>query len=271
MALMCAILPNHAYSQMDSIKTAPGDALVDVKTTAGDLTIRLYGDTPKHRDNFIKLVKEGYYNGLLFHRVISEFMIQTGDPDSKNAPAGKHLGSGGPGYQLDAEIIAPKYFHKRGALAAARTGDNVNPLRRSSGSQFYIVTGRKFSPAQLDQMEIGLRNQQMQAIFNRLAMENRDTVMALQQAGDTQGVHRLEQELVKKTEEEAAANPLHFTAEQREAYVNAGGAPHLDGSYTVFGEVVAGMDTVGKIERAETDAADRPREDIRIISMSVRE
>ena len=124
---------------------------VKIQTTLGDIVVRLYDETPLHRDNFAKLAKEGYYDGTLFHRVIKDFMIQGGDPDSKNAPAGKHLGMGGPGYTIDAEIKEGIY-HKRGALAAARLGDEANPQRRSSGSQFYIVWGQKYSAAQIKQL-----------------------------------------------------------------------------------------------------------------------
>ncbi|MBP3537007.1 MAG: peptidylprolyl isomerase, partial [Muribaculaceae bacterium] len=137
-------------------------AKIEVATTAGNFTILLYGDTPKHRDNFLKLVKEGYYNGTLFHRVIKDFMIQAGDPDSRNAAPGQHLGAGGPDYKIDAEIVYPKHFHKRGALAAARQGDQVNPLKQSSGSQFYVVTGRKVSEGEMAQLENSLKNKQLQ-------------------------------------------------------------------------------------------------------------
>ncbi len=125
---------------------------VKIETTKGDITVMLYDETPVHRDNFVKLAESGFYEGLLFHRVISNFMIQGGDPQSKGAPSGKNLGNGGPGYTLPAEII-PKHFHKKGALAAARQGDATNPQRRSSGSQFYIVQGRKYTDMQLDSME----------------------------------------------------------------------------------------------------------------------
>ncbi len=269
---MLALTLGVASAQTDMNTSAtdrPGDVIVDVKTTLGDMRLRLYGSTPRHRDNFVKLVDEGYYDGVLFHRVINEFMIQTGDPDSKNAAPGRQLGSGGPGYQIDAEIQAPELFHKRGALAAARTGDNVNPERRSSGSQFYIVTGRKYTPAQLDQMEKQMQNQHLQSIFNAKAKANMDSIRAMQASGDTAGLHALEQKLVAETEAEGAAHPFKFTDAQREAYTTVGGTPHLDGTYTVFGEVVSGMDTVEKIEKAETDASDRPRQDIRIISMSI--
>lgn len=245
------------------------DALVDIKTSAGDIRIRLYGETPKHRDNFLKLVKEGFYEDVLFHRVINQFMIQTGDPSSKGAPAGKSLGTGGPGYDIDAEIIYPQYFHKRGALAAARQGDEVNPDRRSSGSQFYIVTGKVYNAGQLAQMEKQLQYQQMQTIFNDLAKQHRDTIMAMRRNRDQAGLQALQEELVKKTEAEAAKNPAKFTQAQIDAYTTEGGTPHLDGTYTVFGEVVEGMDVVAKIETTATGAQDRPKEDIKIISMTI--
>ena len=245
------------------------DALVEIKTSVGDITIRLYGETPKHRDNFLKLVNDGFYNDVLFHRVINKFMIQTGDPESKGAPTGKMLGAGGPGYDIDAEIIYPQFFHKRGALAAARQGDEVNPDRRSSGSQFYIVTGKVYNEGQLGQMEKQLQMQQMQTIFNDLASQHRDSIMAMRRNRDQAGLQALQDELVKKTEAEAAKNPVKFTDAQREAYTTVGGTPHLDGTYTVFGEVVEGMDVVAKIETTATAAQDRPKEDIKIISMKV--
>ena len=245
------------------------DALVDIKTSVGDIRIRLYGETPKHRDNFLKLVKEGFYEEVLFHRVINQFMIQTGDPSSKGAPAGKSLGTGGPGYDIDAEIIYPQYFHKRGALAAARQGDEVNPDRRSSGSQFYIVTGKVYNAGQLAQMEKQLQYQQMQTIFNDLAKQHRDTIMAMRRNRDQAGLQALQEQLVKKTEAEAAKNPAKFTQAQIDAYTTVGGTPHLDGTYTVFGEVVEGMDVVAKIETTATGAQDRPKEDIKIISMTI--
>lgn len=253
--------------QMENKDTA--DVLVDITTTLGDIRVRLFGDTPRHRDNFVKLVNEGTYNGTLFHRVISDFMIQAGDPDSKNAPAGKMLGSGDVGYQIDAEIVYPRHFHKRGAIAAARTGDQVNPEKRSSGCQFYIVTGTKFNDGQLDQMERKLQHKQMQAIFDRLAREHRDSIMTLRRNRDQAGLSALQEQLVKQTEAEAAKAPAKFTPEQREAYTTVGGAPHLDGDYTVYGEVVSGMDVVDKIERVQTDSNDRPKEDVRIISMKI--
>lgn len=242
---------------------------VDIETTMGDIQVMLYNDTPKHRDNFIKLVKEGYYNGTLFHRVINEFMVQAGDPESKNAPAGKQLGGGDPGYTIEAEFVYPKHFHKKGALAAARTGDEVNPERRSSGSQFYIVTGKAYNDNQLNQMEMQMKKMQQQAIFDSLAAQHRDSIMNMRRNRDQAGLQKLQEELVAITMKEASKNPAKLTPEQREAYKTIGGTPHLDGQYTVFGEVTEGMDVVEKIQKAETLPGDRPKEDIKIIKMSI--
>lgn len=260
---------NKTENAAAAAQTAGGDALVLLETSEGNIKVRLFGDTPKHRDNFLKLVKEGYYNGVLFHRVINEFMVQTGDPDSKNAPAGKALGAGGLDYTLEAEIVYPKHYHKRGALAAARQGDQVNPERRSSGSQFYIVTGKAYNDSTLKQMERQLQMMQKQQIFNELTKQHKDSIMAMRRNRDQAGLQKLQDELVAITEQKAAENPAALTSEQREVYATQGGTPHLDNQYTVFGEVVEGMDVVDKIEKAETDGRDRPVSDIRIISAKV--
>lgn len=247
-------------------KTTAGP-LYDIETSAGTIRVRLYDDTPAHRDNFARLVEQKYYDNVLFHRVINDFMVQTGDPDSKDAPAGKMLGGGDPGYTLEAEIKYPAHFHKRGALAAARTGDEVNPERRSSGSQFYIVTGKAYNEQQLTQMEGQLAQQALQNEARRLAIENRDRLMELRRNRDQAGLQQLQEELYLKANQTVAANPPRFTDEQRRAYSTVGGTPFLDNNYTVFGEVVSGMETVDKIEAAETDKYDRPLEDIRILSV----
>ena len=251
--------------------TAPrADVKVLMHTTMGDITILLYGDTPKHLDNFVKLASEGYYDGLLFHRVINDFMIQGGDPNSRNAAAGKMLGDGDPSYQIDAEINWPLHYHKRGALAAAGSGDNVNPERKSSGSQFYIVTGRTFSEGQLAQMERNMQLEQKKAIFNSLAAEQRDSIMSMRRNRDQAGLQKLQDELARRTEAMAAEQgPVVFTPEMRETYTTVGGTPHLDRAYTVFGEVIEGMDVVDRIQKSETDSNDRPVTDVRIISMKV--
>lgn len=246
-----------------------GSKKVEVKTTAGDFTILLYGDTPGHRDNFIKNVNDSVYDGLLFHRVIKDFMIQGGDPDSKNAPAGKMLGGGQVGDPIPAEIVFPKHYHKRGALAAARTGDQVNPERKSSSSQFYIVTGQTYTPGQLDQMDQRLKYSLGQQHFNDLARAHMDEIRKMQAAADTAGLRQLQSRLGDETDRWLASHQVGMTPEMREAYQTVGGAPHLDNQYTVYGEVIDGMDVIDKIQRVATDGHDRPNEDIKIISMKV--
>lgn len=242
---------------------------VEVETSVGPFTVLLYGDTPKHRDNFVKLVKEGYYNGTLFHRVINEFMVQAGDPDSKTAKPGQALGSGGPDYTIEAEIVYPKHFHKRGALAAARQGDQVNPMKTSSGSQFYIVTGKKVTEGEMKQMESYLENSALQTRFAQLAQSHMTEVREMQQKGDQAGLEKLQNQLIEEAKQYVAEHPVNITDEMKEAYKTVGGTPHLDNAYTVFGEVISGMDTIDKIEKVQTDGMDRPKDDIRIISMKI--
>lgn len=257
-------------SQNAKAQSADNETKVLIKTTAGDITIKLYNETPQHRDNFIKLVQEHFYDSVLFHRVIRDFMVQAGDPESKNADKTTQLGAGGPGYTIPAEFVYPKYFHKRGALSAARQADQVNPDRNSSGSQFYIVTGKKYGKYDLQDLEKQLDDQQGQGIFDRLCALNRDTIMNLQLAGDNDGLLKLQDELVAKTEAILKeTGPFKFSKEQVDAYMSEGGTPFLDNQYTVFGEVVDGMKTVDKIESAGTDMNDRPRKDIRIITMEI--
>lgn len=182
-----------------------------INTSLGDIVVELYNETPKHRDNFIKLAKSGYLNNTLFHRVIPKFMIQGGDPDSKNALPSVQLGNGGPGYTIPAEFNS-KFFHQKGALAAARAPDGVNPKKESSGSQFYIVEGEVLSLERLSLYEKKLG--------------------------------------------------VNFSPEQKQAYTTLGGTPHLDGSYTVFGQVVRGLDVISKIAQVKRDQKNRPLEDI---------
>ena len=236
---------------------------VKISTTEGDITVRLYDETPKHRDNFIKLAKEGYFNGTLFHRVIKDFMIQGGDPDSKGAPAGKTLGTGGPDYTIPAEFVYPKLFHKRGALSAARLGDEVNPERESSGSQFYIVWGKVYKPNELKQMEKQMEMQQEQAIFNQLARENREKILELRRNRDRAGLQELQDELVAETKAiSMEKGKPAFTEEQKTEYTTVGGTPFLDNQYTVFGEVEEGLDVVEKIQNCNTLGNDRPKVDV---------
>jgi peptidyl-prolyl cis-trans isomerase B (cyclophilin B) len=236
---------------------------VRISTNHGDIVVRLYDETPEHRDNFLKLAREGYYDGTLFHRVIKDFMIQGGDPESKGAPAGKQLGSGGPAYTLPAEFVYPQYFHKRGVLSAARQGDQVNPERRSSGSQFYIVWGKKYTDYELKQMAAQLDGQRGQQIFNGLAAQHRDSIQAMYQRGDQKGLMALQNKLAAETDKILKETPgFTFTPEQTEAYTTVGGTPFLDNQYTVFGEVVEGLEVVEKIQKVATGSADRPKEDV---------
>ena len=232
---------------------------VKIQTTLGDILVRLYDETPIHRDNFVKLAKEGYYDGTLFHRVIKNFMIQGGDPDSKGAPADKMLGVGGPDYTLEAEI-QDGLFHKRGALAAARQGDDVNPERRSSGSQFYIVWGDVYNEGQLSQFSKQLRMQKVQNVFNALAKEHRAEIMQMRRDRNREGLQELQDKLV--TEAESKVGKSGLTDEQTKIYSTIGGTPHLDSQYTVFGEVEEGLDVVEMIQGTATGRADRPLDDI---------
>lgn len=197
-----------------------------LETTMGNIRIQLYNETPQHRDNFLKLIREyHFYDSLLFHRVIPDFMIQAGDPSSKNAPKGARLGEQSLDYNIPAEIRLPQIFHKRGTLAAAREPDIVNPMHESSSSQFYIVIGKKQDDKGLER---GRKN--LQKLF-----------------GDS----------------------LTMTKEMEETYRTIGGTPHLDGAYTVFGEVTEGMDVVEKIQNVKRDEYDRPLEDVRIIKATI--
>ena len=201
------------------------DVMVRMHTTAGVVDLRFYDDTPKHKENFLKLVEGQCFDSLLFHRVIKDFMIQGGDPTSKNAPAGALLGEGDLGYTIEAEFMPEKHFHRRGVLAAAREGDMVNPTKASSACQFYIVWGKVYTKEELE----GYKN-----YYKR-----------------------------------RTGKELMLTPEQETAYTTVGGTPHLDGEYTVFGEVVSGLDVVEKIQNAACDANDRPIEDIRILRVEI--
>lgn len=205
----------------------PKEQKILIQTNLGDITVKLYNETPLHRNNFIKLVKAKTYNGVLFHRVIDQFMIQGGDPTSKNATPDALLGEGDVGYTLPAEFRTPKVYHKYGVLAAAREGDDVNPEKKSSGCQFYIVVGKKFTDEQLDKME--------ESKIKRYGHANDST--------------------------------YKFSPRAREDYKTIGGTPHLDGNYTVYGEVVKGMEVVERISKVKTNKSDRPINDIKILKM----
>lgn len=244
--------------------------LVEIQTTYGVIKIKLYDDVPKHKENFIKLAKEGFYDNTSFHRIIKDFMIQGGDPNSKDPEKKNQLGMGGPGYELEAEIN-PKYFHKKGAVAAARLGDNMNPDRKSSGSQFYIVTGKKSTSEELDQIEKAINNANFQKFaFAQISKPEFDWVRKIDvrklQKENPDSLMKLDQKIQEILEEsyKKEAKEFKFTQEQRKYYMEIGGSPFLDSQYTVFGEVVEGMDVVEKISQVETLENDVPAKEIKI-------
>ena len=247
------------------------ETMVLMRTNKGDITLKLYNDTPLHRDNFLRLVADKQYEGLLFHRVIKDFMIQGGDVTSKDAPMNKSLGAGDLGYTVPAEFRYPVRFHKKGALCAARTGDEVNPEKASSASQFYIVTGKKYSDAELNQMEKQLENRLKQAIFARLQTENKSKIMSLYRSGNKEELAILRDTLIGKVELEAESRKMEakISPEVREAYKTVGGVPFLDNEYTVYGEVVDGLDVVDVIQAMKTNKQDRPTENVVILSVEV--
>lgn len=243
------------------------DETILISTPYGDIELKLYKDTPLHSNNFIKLASSGYFDSTLFHRVIEGFMIQGGDPDSKNAMPGVELGNGGPGYDIPAEIL-PNHMHVRGVLAAARESDDVNPDKLSSGSQFYIVQGKKFTETTLDDVEKKQYSLTKQRIFADLMNkpENlalREEFLTAERAADSLRFNYLLDTINGLLDKEyATRTPFKISPEKREVYKTLGGAPHLDGNYTIFGEVISGMEVVDKIAAVKRDENDRPLADI---------
>jgi peptidylprolyl isomerase len=248
--------------------------LVEIATNYGVIKIKLYNSTPLHRDNFIKLVKEGYFNGTLFHRVIKDFMIQGGDPDSKNAAPGAMLGNGGPAYTIPAEFNDSLY-HKKGALAAARQSDQVNPTRASSGSQFYIVQGRTFQEADLRRMEERVNSERMNILLSQILEkpDNADLKRMIDgfvKVGNQSELNYLMQEIQPTLMAELEKNgKFRYSDQAVKDYATIGGTPHLDGSYTVFGEVIAGLDIVDRIANSPVGPNDRPQDDVVMTSVKI--
>ncbi len=239
------------------------ETIVQIETELGNIKIKLYDETPLHRDNFIKLTKGGIYTDLLFHRVIQEFMIQGGDPDSKNAEQGKQLGSGDLGYTIPAEIN-PKFFHRRGVLAAARQGDDINPEKRSSASQFYILQGKVYRTEELDSMQIKMEEARKMSMLQAKLKSVEPELNKLGAEGKQDELMARYNVIKEDVLAEAAKLPsLKFTEEQRKAYTTVGGYPPLDNKYTIFGEVIEGMEVVDAIAKEPTDRFDRPQKDIK--------
>lgn len=247
---------------------APGgneNTHVLIKTTLGDIKVKLYDNTPVHRDNFIKLVNMGYYDGIAFHRVIKDFMIQAGDPSTKSGLTAQQLDTLLT-YTIPAEI-RPGNFHKKGALAAARQGNDVNPEMRSSGTQFYIVQGTKLNDQDLASAEIGINNSIKQSYFNKFIFQVSDS--ALNKGTQLTEAEIQEKASVKMFNYLSSAKDFSYTEDEKNIYKNTGGVPRLDGTYTVFGEVVEGLDIVDKIAAVPTNQSDKPVNDIRIIRMKI--
>lgn len=255
-------------------KQKMGNPIVTFETNYGVIKVKLYNETPLHRDNFIKLAEEHYFDSLLFHRVIENFMIQAGDPNSKGAAPGVMLGTGGPGYTIPAEFN-PNLIHKKGALAAARLGGPQNPKKESSGSQFYIVVGQKVPMEQLDAMA-AQKSEQAKGEYIQTQLykpENKDVLnelITLQKAGDRENFMIKWNAFEEKYADSLKTIPTYnYTENQKNIYQTLGGTPHLDMDYTVFGEVIDGLSVVDSIAAVKTDRANRPLEDVIIIKVSV--
>ena len=260
--MMCTTL---SAQKKESSPAAPGERMVLISTDYGDMKVKLYNETPKSRDNFIKLVQEGFYDSLLFHRVIKTFMIQGGDPQSKNAAPGVMLGGGDIGYTIPAEFN-DSLFHKKGALCAART---ENPEKAGSGCQFYIAQGKTYTDAELDQFEQSINNgTRMQGAFQQIINDPanaalKETFVRMQQTNQRDSLNTLIQTTIQPMIN-AKVKPFKYTAAQREIYKTVGGIPALDQGYTVFGEVVEGFDVIDKIAAVPTATGDRPVTDVRM-------
>ncbi|MCT4613907.1 MAG: peptidylprolyl isomerase [Marinifilaceae bacterium] len=244
-------------------ETGKEGRVVEIQTDFGNMIFKLYDETPLHRDNFIKLAHDGFYDGTLFHRVIDGFMAQGGDPESKNAEPSKRLGNGGPGYRINSEII-PNLYHKKGVLAAARESDERNPMKKSSGSQFYIAQGKVYNIDQLKN-QLKTRNQELKAkIFEKIREKYIDRLSSLQNNGMTEEFDALINKINVKVDSAYKVEKIIYTPEQIDAYTSLGGIPNLDGEYTVFGEIIKGLDVIDKLTAVEKDEYDRPVSDIKM-------
>mgnify|MGYP001580147899 CR=1 FL=1 len=264
--LFISLSPKSYQDGKERDERAVQEPVVLIETSFGNIKLKLYNETFLHRDNFLKLVNHHFYDSLLFHRVINTFMIQGGDPDSKNAPAGKFLGDGDINYTIPAEFN-PTLYHKRGALAAARNGDEENPEQASSGCQFYIVQGKVFTDSLL--AEKAKRITRMKA-YNKVVRNKENKILfekfnLYTKQANTDSIKLIKSKIDKLTEIEVLnTTPYKFSDEQEKTYKTIGGAPHLDGSYTVFGEVIEGMEVVDKIAAVPRDKSDRPLTDVRM-------
>ena len=239
---------------------------VEISTNLGTMKFMLYDDTPKHRDAFLQLARDGYYNGTLFYRVIEDFLIQGGSKSSRDAAPGKRIGYGDPDKTVDDEILK-NYFHKKGALCAPRQPDEINPFKQSDISQFYIVKGKVFNKGELDTMELAVNRPIRNKIVNEvMTSEVREELKKLKEEKKVTEFRELAQQVKDKIEAEYNLNTkvLVFSEQQREAYSTVGGYPDLDGKFTIFGECISGFDVIDKIAALKTDKNDRPLTDVKI-------
>lgn len=243
---------------------ANDDTIVLIQTSLGDIKVKLYTETPQHRDNFIMLITSGFYNGISFHRVIKDFMIQAGDPLTK--PGSETLPDSIQKYTIASEFN-PRYYHKKGALAAARQGIDVNPYMRSSGTQFYIVQGKRYTDEELNIIEHKINSQVKQGKFSMIIKETADSLKSA-------GINATDAEIqdiasIEMFQFLTGTPDYKLSPEQRQAYTTIGGTPLLDGTYTVFGEVIAGLDVVDRIASEKTDSSDRPINNITILKTKI--
>ena len=244
--------------------------IVLISTNFGDMKFRLYDDTPKHRNAFIELANEGYYDGTLFYRVIQDYLIQGGSKSSRGAPPGKVIGYGDPDKTVDDEII-PAHIHKKGALCAPRQPDEVNPFKQSDISQFYIVKGEVYSPGKLDTLEMAVNRPIRNAITHKIYTDDiRQELAKLKEQKKVAEFREIANQVKADIETEYNLDPnvLKFTEDQRKAYTTVGGCPDLDGKYTIFGECIAGFEVIDKIAALKTDENNRPLTDV-VIKVSV--
>lgn len=244
---------------------------VEIATSHGTMQFRLYNDTPKHRDAFMQLAKEGYFNGTLFYRVLKDFLIQGGSKSSKNAAPGKRIGYGDPDKTVDDEILK-HYFHKKGALCAPRQPDEINPFKQSDISQFYIIEGKVYTHGELDTLELAVNRPIRNKITTDvITPEIREELKRLKEEKKVAEFRELAQKVKDKIEAEFNLNPnvLIFTEQQRNAYTTVGGYPDLDGKYTIFGECISGFEVIDKISVLKTDKNDRPLMDVKINSVKI--
>jgi len=241
------------------------NTIVLVKTTYGDIKIKLYSDTPIHRSNFLKLINSGFYEGVSFHRVIKDFMIQAGDPDTKSITPNKSADSL-KSYTIPAEINS-KYFHKRGAVAAARQGNNINPEMRSAGTQFYIVQGNKLTDDELNSAEQRINNNIKQAVYYKILNSTSDSIRLSGKSLTAAEIQEIASD--KMFQFLTSSDKYKISEEQRLVYKTIGGTPILDGTYSIFGEVIDGLDIVERISLVLTDSKDKPINDIKIIKIKI--